>query len=49
MMQVRFKISKEMDDILTVLKIQKGNESDKKHLIVVKNVAKKNMEKLRFP
>lgn len=44
-MQVSFGISTGMNDIPTALTIQKGNESDKKHLMEVINVVKKVIPK----
>ena len=44
-MQVSFGISTGMNDIPTALTIQKGNESDKKHLIEVINIVKKVIPK----
>ena len=44
-MQVSFGISTGMNDIPTALTIQKGNESDKKHLMEVINVVKRVIPK----
>ena len=44
-MQVSFGICTGMNDISTALTIQKGNESDKKHLMEVVNVVKKVIPK----
>ena len=44
-MQVSFGIATGMNDIPTALTIQKGNESDKKHLVEVINIVKKVIPK----